>query len=192
MRNWVTLGCMECNWCLETNIGGLECTIKFLPMLISVKYVIGFNQASIPCHPITSHFFYEFRISMEFGFCGTTYPYNTRGTKFIMVMIEHFKVWVKLVVLPQNSSKLAAAAYLNCILACFGAPAKVLTHQGREFIGYFENLCTKTLINHRNTSWNHLDMDSLAKHVVQMVKWGCINMVYYNATNMIGTLCYHG
>jgi hypothetical protein len=53
-----------------------------------------------------------------------------------------------LVALPQNSSELAIAAFLDCVLARFGAPFEVLTDQGREFLRSFEELCTKALIDH--------------------------------------------
>ena len=55
---------------------------------------------------------------------------------------------------------------LDRVLACFGASAEVLTNQGREFLGAFEELCTKTLIDHRTTSRDHPHADGLAERVV--------------------------
>jgi len=55
--------------------------------------------------------------------------------------------------------------------ARFGVHAEVLIDQGRKFFGSFEELCTKTLIDHRTTSRDHLEVDGLADCIVQMVKW---------------------
>ena len=52
------------------------------------------------------------------------------------------------------------------MLARFGAPVKVLTNKGREFLGVFEDLCTKAFIDHRTTSQDHPEADGLAKMVV--------------------------
>ena len=84
----------------------------------------------------------------------------------MLVMVEHFSKWVELVALLQNSAKLAAVAFLERILARFGALAEVLTDKGREFLDIFEELCTKSLIDHRTTSWDHLETDGLAERVV--------------------------
>ena len=104
-------------------------------------------------------------------FAGPLLP-TSRGAKYVLVMVEHFSKWIELVALPQNSSELAAAAFLDRVLARFGAPAEVLTDQGREFLGDFEELCTQALIDHRTTSRDHPEADSLAERVVQTVKRG--------------------
>ena len=87
-------------------------------------------------------------------------------------MVEHFSKWIELVALPQNSAKLAAAAFLDRVFASFGAPAEVLTDQGREFLGAFKELCTKTLIDHCTTSRDHPEADGSAERVVQTTKCG--------------------
>lgn len=74
--------------------------------------------------------------------------------------------------LPQNSSKLAALAFLDRVLARFGAPTEFLTNQGCEFLGIFQALCTKALIDYRTTSRDHLKADGLAERMVQTVKRG--------------------
>jgi hypothetical protein len=54
------------------------------------------------------------------------------GSKYVVVMIEHFTKWVELVPIPEKSSFYTAAA-LKGDLTRFGAPAEVLTDQGEEF-----------------------------------------------------------
>jgi hypothetical protein len=72
-----------------------------------------------------------------------------------------------LVALPQNSSVSATMAFLDCVLTRFGAPAEVLTNQGKEFLRSFGELCTKVLIDHRTI---FSEADGSAQRVVQIVK----------------------
>ena len=81
--------------------------------------------------------------------------FTSCGPKYVLMMVENFNKWIELVALPQNFSELAAMAILDRVLARFGAPSEVLTYQGREFLGSFEALCTKALIDHRTTSKDH-------------------------------------
>ena len=67
---------------------------------------------------------------------------------------------------------MAAVAFLNRMLARFGVPVEILTDQGREFLGAFEELCIKALIDHCITSWDHLEADGLVVRVVQKTKHG--------------------
>ena len=105
-----------------------------------------------------------------------------RRAKYVLVMMEHFSRLIEFVALPQNSTKLAAAAYLDRVLARFGAPAEVLADQGREFLGAFKKLCIKALIDHRTTSRDHSEADGLAERFVQTTKRGL-------GATRIGTLC---
>lgn len=59
-----------------------------------------------------------------------------QGTKYVLIIIEHFSKWIELMALPQNSSKLAA--FLDYVLAIYVAPTKILIYQRRELIGSFE------------------------------------------------------
>ena len=94
------------------------------------------------------------------------------GAKYVLVMVEHFSKWIEFVALPQNFTELAATTFLDHVLVRFGAPAEILTDQGKEFLGVFEELCTKALIDHRTTSLDHLEANGLAKQVVQTTKRG--------------------
>jgi hypothetical protein len=84
-----------------------------------------------------------------------------RGTKYVLVMMEHFSKWIEFVALPLNSAELVTTAFLDRVLAHFGTLADVLMDQGREFLGVFEELCTKALIDHCITSRDHPKVDGL-------------------------------
>ena len=92
------------------------------------------------------------------------------GAKYVLVMVKHLSKWIELVALSQNSLELAAATFLNCVLTRFGALVEVLTDQGREFLGAFEELYTKALIDHRTTLRDHPEVDGLDKWVGQTTK----------------------
>ena len=64
------------------------------------------------------------------------------------------------------------ATFLDRVLTRFGASVEVLTDQGRKFLGVFEELCTKALIDHRTTSQDHPEADGSAEQVVQTTKRG--------------------
>lgn len=87
---------------------------------------------------------------------------------------------------------MAAVAFLDHASTCFGAPTEVSIDQRREFLGSFEDLCTKILIDHYTTSQNHTNADGMAQQIVQMIKYGFCKIHYFEATIMIGTLCSHG
>jgi hypothetical protein len=78
-------------------------------------------------------------------------------------MIEHFSKCLELVPLPNRSSKGASYAFLDRVLSRFGALTKVFTYQGTKFREEFQELCEKTLINHRTTSRDHPKADGLTK-----------------------------
>ena len=61
--------------------------------------------------------------------------------------------------------------FKSCV-STFEAPAEILTDQGREFLGAFEELCIKALIDHCTTLRDHLEVNGLAKQVVQATKRG--------------------
>lgn len=62
------------------------------------------------------------------------------------MIIENFSKWIELVVLPQNSYELVAAAFFDHVSTQFGASAEVLTNQGRVFLGSFEECVPMPLL----------------------------------------------
>ena len=89
----------------------------------------------------------------------------------VMVAIEHFTKHVELIPMPDKTSRSTAAAML-AIIARFGAPAEILTDQGTEYQGAFEDLLAKCFIDHRTTSAQHPQANGAAERIVQVVKKG--------------------
>jgi transposase InsO family protein len=71
--------------------------------------------------------------------------------------------------IPKKMPEHTAAA-LKRVLTMFGAPAEVLTDQGNEFLGEFDELMTRLMIDHRRTSRGHPQADGLAERMVQTIK----------------------
>jgi hypothetical protein len=95
---------------------------------------------------------------------------TVRGNKYVMVCIEHFSKWAILVPIPDKTSEVTSQVFLERVLAVWGAPAVVLTDQGKEFQGAFDALCYQALIDHRTTSRDHPECDGLAERMVQTTK----------------------
>jgi hypothetical protein len=83
-----------------------------------------------------------------------------------MIMIEHFSKCVELVALPNKSSHSTSQAFLQHVLSRFGACVECLTNQGSKFKGKFQDLLDHALIDHRQTSRNHPQVDGITKRMV--------------------------
>jgi hypothetical protein len=93
-------------------------------------------------------------------------PLASRGNVYIMIMIEHFSKWVKLVVLPDKSSHNINQVFLQQVLSRFRACVECLTDQGLEFKGEFQDLLDHALIDHCRTSRDHPQADGLVERMV--------------------------
>jgi len=95
---------------------------------------------------------------------------TSRSNVYIMIMIEHFSKWVKLVTLLDKSSHNTSHAFLQQVLSRFGACVECLTDQGSKFKGKFQDLFDHALIDHHWISKDHPQVDGLAKRMVQTCK----------------------
>jgi transposase InsO family protein len=95
------------------------------------------------------------------------------GNRYVVVMIEHFTKWVKLVPIPEKTPEHTAAA-LKRVLTMFGAPAEVLTDRGNEFLGEFNELLTRLMIDHRRTLRGHPQADGFAERIKKELQNYCL------------------
>ena len=57
-------------------------------------------------------------------------------------MVDQFTKWVELAVLPAQSAKLRARAFLNHFVVTFGCPLEIHSDQGANFQGeLFRSFC---------------------------------------------------
>ena len=101
-----------------------------------------------------------------------SFPVTKRGNKYVLVLIEHFTKWVELVPLPDKSAAGTAWALVEYVLTRMGALAEVVTDQGSEFRGEFQDLLTYFRIDHRLASRQHPQADGMSERMVQTMKQG--------------------
>lgn len=110
----------------------------------------------------------KFHLTLDFT---ETLVITSCGTKYVLVMVKHFNKQIELVTLPQNSLELETMAFFfYCVWIHFGALAKVLTNQQREFFEAFEALYTIAFLDPYTTSRNNLEEDGLIKQIIQIIK----------------------
>jgi transposase InsO family protein len=97
-------------------------------------------------------------------------PVSGRGNRYILVMIDHASKWVEAVATPTKSSEAVARAVLERVVARFGGCHTVLTDQGREFRGEFEEMLNSLGVQHRQSSRYSPQTNGLAEKMVSTVK----------------------
>jgi hypothetical protein len=138
--------------------------VRACPLCDRVK--TAFSAKSPVLHPLPiMGMFYRWSLDLA-----GPLPRSRRGKLYALVMIEHFSKWLELVALPSKEPRHIATAFTECVLTRYGAPAEVLTDQGTEFRGEFQDLLDESFIDHRLTSRNHPQADGLAERMVQTVK----------------------
>ena len=114
----------------------------------------------------------HYRWSADLGELSRTH----RGNKYIMVCVEHFSGFMVLVPLASKDSDTVAFAFENIVLGQFGAPAEILTDQGNEFKGAFDDTLDRWLIDHRLSSPEHPQSDVKTERAVKTIKLACKSM----------------
>jgi transposase InsO family protein len=122
------------------------------------------TQAELQPLPIKG-MFYRWGVDMAGPF-----PSTTRGNRYVLIMIEHFSKQIEVVPLPDKIAIHTAFALLQNVICRYGSPAEVITDQGTEFKGAFDDLLQQNFIEHRTTSAYHPQADGLAERAVQTVK----------------------
>jgi hypothetical protein len=101
--------------------------------------------------------------------CGP-FPETSRGYQYVFIAIEHFSKVVVLEPMTTKEAKNTCYAFEHGVLGRFGACAEVVTDQGTEFLGAFQEMCARCFIDHRTTSANHPQANGAAERCVQTVK----------------------
>ena len=98
-------------------------------------------------------------------------PKATRsGNQRVLVLIEHYTRFIILVPVTDKEAKTTAEVFTRHVLSIWGSPAEVLTDQGSEFRGEFDELLEKLHIDHRQTQAYSPQGNGATERVVQIVK----------------------
>ena len=60
-------------------------------------------------------------------------PVTARNNQYILVMSDHFTIWVEAIPMPNQRADTVARAFVDEVVARHGVPDKILTDQGRNF-----------------------------------------------------------
>ncbi|KFM68617.1 Transposon Ty3-I Gag-Pol polyprotein, partial [Stegodyphus mimosarum] len=69
--------------------------------------------------------------------------------RYLLVIVDHFSKWTEIVALKRASAKTVADAFLHRYIFKYGAPIKVISDNGKQFVSQiFENICSGLGIRH--------------------------------------------
>ena len=97
-------------------------------------------------------------------------PPTPQGHVYVLIAVDAFTKWVEAVPIPDKSSATTADAFLFHVLSRQGACAEVVSDQGKEFSGDFEELLVNCGIDHRMTSHDYPQANGQAERMVQTIK----------------------
>lgn len=92
------------------------------------------------------------------------------------IMIDFMTKWTEARALPDKTSKQLAEVFYTEVVCRHGCPAEVVTDQGGEFQGAFQDLLDKLHIDHRVTSPYHPQANGLTERFNQTVTRSLIKM----------------
>ena len=102
------------------------------------------------------------------------------GNRYIITCVDYMTKWVEAMVLPVKTSKRTAEFLCNEVICRHGCPAEVVTDQGGEFQGEFQELLDKFHIDHRLTSPYHPQANGLTERFNQTLAKSLIRMTQEN------------
>jgi transposase InsO family protein len=101
---------------------------------------------------------------------------SARGNRYFMVAVEAFTKYVEVVPIPDNKSETMAYAFLHNVLARYASPGQVVTDNGVEYDGSFDQLLQDCMIDHRHSSPAHPQANGQAEKAVHIVKTALTKM----------------
>ena len=81
---------------------------------------------------------------------------SKNGYKYILVCVDHYTSWVEAIPLKTITAKEVIEAFFKLIIARHGCPNKLLTDQGKQFVGNaFREVCRQFNIDKMDTTAYH-------------------------------------
>ena len=102
------------------------------------------------------------------------------GNRYIITCVDCMTKWVEAIVLPVKTSKRIAEFLYNEVICRHGCPAEVVTYQGGDFQGEFQEILDKFHIDHRLTSLYHPQANGLTEQFNQTLTKSLIKMTQEN------------
>ncbi|GFS97408.1 retrovirus-related Pol polyprotein from transposon 17.6 [Trichonephila clavipes] len=77
---------------------------------------------------------------------------RVRRNRYVLVITDHFSKWAEIMLLKKASARVIADNFFDNYTSCFGAPIKLISDNGPQFISdIFENLSERLGIGHVKT-----------------------------------------
>jgi len=77
---------------------------------------------------------------------------TSSGNRYLLVIIDHFSKWIVLEPLPTKSAEDVARVFLDRLVLVHGAPSRIHSDKGREFVNQIINHLRKLLNIERSTT----------------------------------------
>ena len=109
--------------------------------------------------PINDQSFYRVGIDLV----GPLQP-SKKGNCYIIVAMDYLTKWPEVAAVTNKQSKTVADFFMHNVISRHGCPREVLSDNGGEFFGEFDQLLQSCCIDHRLTSPNHPNANGLVEH----------------------------
>ena len=122
-----------------------------------------FNVQSAQLHPLpVGGIFFRWNVDLAGPFATV----SALGNHYIFVAVESLSKYLVAVPIPNKISAVTTATFEQRILTVFGNCALLVTDNGTEFQGVFDDLCQWLKIDHRHTSAHCPQSDGQAERAV--------------------------
>ena len=100
----------------------------------------------------------------------TDLPVTARGNKHILVFTDYFTKWPEAIAIPDLEAITVAKVYVNHIILRHGAPGRIITDRGSQFISDVFNEVNGILgTKHSMTTSHHPQTDGQAERMVGII-----------------------
>lgn len=97
------------------------------------------------------------------------FPFGADSERYVLVIMDHFTKFVILVALKSKRAALVARKVHKRLLCLVGCPRTIITDNGTEFKGEFDELCAEWCINHACVLPYHQQANGLVERYMQSV-----------------------
>ncbi len=99
-------------------------------------------------------------------------PETKSGTKYILVVVDHYSKWCEAKAITDHGAKIAARFLEDDIIFRYGVPKFVLTDNGGEWAAKFDVMCKDYGIRHQHTTPQWPQCNGMAKRLIKTIKHG--------------------
>ena len=146
MKKNVTFWCHNCIQCQKTKVH-------------------HHNVTNLQCYPPPSQKFADVNLDLA-----GPLP-DSNGYSYILVIVDRFSRWPVAISLPDCKTHTILNAFMHNWLSLYGAPKKLTTDKGSQFLlSEWKDAITFLSIQHNHITSYHPQSNGLAEHTIQTIK----------------------